>query len=110
MQYEEIDKLNSQEAVDVFQKGIPGSIARALLGLAMYEHDLSFTQGWCLFFLGHTDDTIAGAAATALGHLARITRGIDKDVVIPALQIVRMQGRLCGRIQDALDDIEMFCS
>lgn len=78
--------------------------------MSLYGEDESSTLLWCMFFLRHEDAGVAAASAVAIGHLARLHRNLDFSVVVPALKIVRDEGRIPGQASDALDDIEKFGS
>jgi hypothetical protein len=107
--YEDLPKPTESEALDAFKSGSPDAIAESILGLALYGEDPKFAEAWCLFFLGHTEETISRAAAIAIGHLARRTKSVSRTTVLPALEIVKAQGRIVAAIEDALDDISVFC-
>lgn len=110
MRYREPEQIEPEEAVKVFRTGKPEDIARALIGLALKGQCHDFTLLWCIFFLGHGDDAMAGAAAVSIGHLARVHRRLSKPVVVPILELVRNRGRITDQVDNALDDIAMFCS
>jgi len=65
-------------------------------------------QQKCLAFLGHSDAGIRATAVTCLGHLARIHHRLDLPAVVPALNALRGDADVSGRIDDALGDIRMF--
>lgn len=111
MKYEDPTRISEDEAVKVFLLGSAVDTAKTLIALALHGKNQAFTQSWCLFFLGGGDETEVSAAAISLGHIARITGSIDKDVVVPALIIAktRHRHRVEGIVEDALGDIEVFC-
>lgn len=110
MRYQEPERVERREAVKVFRAGKPEEVARVLLSMSLKDADLDFALLWCLFFLNHEDDRVAGASAVSIGHLARIHKRINKAVVIPALEIARDEGRIAGQATDALEDIATFCT
>ena len=62
-----------------------------------------------MFIFFHSPDAqLSGLAARCLGHLARIHRKLDKEKIVHALTLRQNTPEISGRIQDALDDIEMF--
>jgi hypothetical protein len=109
-QYKDPGKISKNEALQAFREGKPDVVARALLGLALYGNDNRFTESWCLFFLGGCNEITASAAVTAIAHLARTSGCIERQTVVPALEIVRAQGRIAGVVDDALDDIATYCA
>ncbi|MDB5971727.1 MAG: hypothetical protein JWQ90_4177 [Hydrocarboniphaga sp.] len=84
------------------------AICTALVSLAFHEEDWRWVQKRCLYFLESDDEDISGLAATCLGHIARIHRQLDKDVVVHALRSKLSNAKIAGRIEDALDDIDTF--
>ncbi len=52
--------------------------------------------------------TSGGLAMTCIGHVARMHKVIDKSLVIPVLFEKLKHSTLSGRVQDALDDIDIF--
>jgi hypothetical protein len=110
LQYRDPERVALQEAIEVFRTRRVDETVRTLLGMSLNGQNLDFVLSWCLFFLGHVDDRLAGAAAVSIGHLARVHRHMNTDVVIPALEMVRDEGRIAGQVGDALEDISLFCS
>lgn len=83
-------------------------IAEGLVSLSLYEKDWQWAQNICLHFLDSDDPNISGLAAISLGHIARIHRKLDKDRVKSALENKMNNPLIAGRVQDALDDIEIY--
>ena len=84
-------------------------ICGALVSMAYHEHDWQWAQEKCLSFLQDSDIRISGLAATCLGHIARIHHHLDKEKVMLSLrEMARVAPEISGRIEDALDDIEIF--
>ncbi|MFE7741497.1 hypothetical protein [Nocardia sp. NPDC057455] len=61
-----------------------------------------------LVLLDSPDSDMRAAAATPLGHLARIHRAIDGERVVPVLSQSSNEPEIAGRVEDALDDIAVF--
>jgi hypothetical protein len=80
----------------------------ALLSAAYYEPDWRWAQNLCLDFLSHDDRALRGLAATCLGHVARIHRQLDVDVVLSRLATLKTDPFIGGSVQDALDDIRFY--
>jgi hypothetical protein len=49
-----------------------------------------------------------GLAATCLGHVARIHKRLDLDLVLGALVPLKSDPVIGGYVRDALDDIKFF--
>ena len=107
-QYKNPSPISRDEAEEVFANGTPAQICDALVAVTFHDKDWKWSQMQCLRFLGHTDPNVSGLAATCLGHIARIHRKLDRDLVVDALRKRLQDPKIGGRVEDALDDIEMF--
>lgn len=101
-------KITKVEASKVFSTGTSNEICDALVSVTFYEEDWKWSQTQCLHFLNHKNCDISGLAATCLGHIARIHHKLDKKIVIAALKTRLNDPNISGRVQDALDDIDIF--
>lgn len=106
--YEKIEPISRGEAEMALQGVDPEKTVLALLSLAHYDLDWQWVQERCLNSLGSSLPDVRMAAITCLGHLARIHRQIDRDRVLPALNHLRSNPDLVGKIDDAIEDIELF--
>ncbi|MDF3055570.1 MAG: hypothetical protein K0Q74_1477 [Gammaproteobacteria bacterium] len=100
--------ISKKEAEKIFSIGSNDQICNALLAITLYDKDWRWAQMHCLHFLNHVDSDISGLAATCLGHIARIHHKLDQKLVINALKNRLSDIKISGRVQDALDDIEIF--
>lgn len=101
-------RISRREAEKVFTTGSSDKICDALLAISLYDEDWRWSQTECLHFLNHTNPDISGLAATCLGHIARIHHKLDRELVTTALLNKLKDPKISGRVQDALDDIEIF--
>ena len=106
--YREPPQLLLEDAKKALVSGDLDQTLNALLSITLYGEDWKFAQDKCLEFLEHKDLNISCLAATCLGHIARIHGKIERKKVVAALRNHLDNPALCGIIQDALDDIEMF--
>jgi hypothetical protein len=108
LEYEEIDPVSRSEAEAIFRSDDPVMIARTLISFGLYDHDWKWVQQHGLRFLSDDNEVVVSAAILSLANTAKANRSIDRDVVVPALQKVANNQRYKGKVQDAIDDIEMF--
>jgi hypothetical protein len=106
--YYNVFPIDKDAAERIFSSGDVEKTCHALVAVALHENDWKWVQDKCLYFLMNDNPEISGLAATCLGHIARIHRQIEKDKVIPLLKSRLNDTRITGRIEDALDDIDMF--
>jgi hypothetical protein len=108
LEYEEIRPISHTEAEEALASNDFHSIARTLIAIGLHDEDWRWVQRHALEYLPHESEVVVSAAILSLAHTARVNRAVDKDLVIPALQSIASDSRYTGKVQDALDDIEMF--
>jgi hypothetical protein len=108
MVYEELAPISQSTAEAAFASGDGRAIGRALLRLALHGPDWRVAEQQALRHLTHPDVWVRRNAATSLGHVARLSRDLDVDSVVPALKALLADPEVGGFAQDALDDIEVF--
>ena len=100
--------MDRLELKALIESGNESAIIEALLSAAYYDPDWRWVQGVCLRFLHHTDVGARSNAATCLGHIARIHKNLDLDLVLPKLLALRGDPAIRPRVDDALEDIRFF--
>jgi HEAT repeat len=108
LRYQEPEPIERVDAERIFLTGTPEEICDALIGVTFHDPDWRWVQEHCLEFLNHENADVRRLAATCLGHIARIHRQLDRDVVVPALKRLEADPEVAGTASDALDDIRMF--
>lgn len=108
--YHKVLPISREEAEKAFSQSDPLSICDALLSLVYHDPDAYWLQDKCMEFLNYPDKMVQGQAITCLGHLARIHQKLDLQKVNPALNALRDDPEIGGRVEDTLDDIQMFMS
>jgi hypothetical protein len=99
-----------EEITHAFQSGDIPVMCRTLVTLSLADSDWRKVQTYCLEFLEYHDDGVRMVAATCIGHLARIHKQLDLDLVLPALYRHQSDpGRyVAGTVDNALSCIERF--
>ena len=93
------DNLNSDDRVTIIE---------AILYATMNIDDPNWIAKKCAdLILNNQDKDIQGLAITCTGHVARMHKKIDHNLVTTALQYASQDIYLAGRVEDALDDIEL---
>jgi hypothetical protein len=108
MQYEEIDSISRSDAMALLGSGNPRDICKTLVRLAFHDPDLQWVQSLCIELTKHSTVEIQLTAILCLGRLARIHQALDLERVVPILIELRKNPLLSGRVDDAMDDIEIF--
>ncbi|MCP1445971.1 hypothetical protein J3D54_005103 [Pseudomonas sp. GGS8] len=101
--------MSHEEATRLLASGVETNVAAALISIGLNEQDKTWAQNTCLKYLESESESVAAAAITALGHIARRQGGLDLGAVRPALEKVKEKfPSLEGIVADTLDDIEAF--
>jgi hypothetical protein len=108
VRYQEVEPIAREEADAAFVSGDPRVICDALIRVVYHESEWRVAQEACLRFSTHSNEEVRGLAATCFGHLARIHRVLDLQLVIPVLRKMLDDPIVSGRAQDALDDVKMY--
>lgn len=108
MNYQEIPKLPRDRLEPLLRSADARVVADALLSAALHDPELAWVQTECLRHLDHADLGVRASAVIGLGHLARLHRRLDLGVVLPRLEHLQGDPQLGGRVNDVMDDIQMF--
>lgn len=101
--------ISHDEAVSLFDSGLEKNIVTALISIGLNEQDSAWAQTICMKHLESGTQSVAAAAITALGHVARRFGELEMRAVMPALDSVKGKfPALEATVADTLDDIEMF--
>lgn len=108
MQYHSVDPISQTEAEDMLNSGNSVQIVDALLRSAFHDPDWHWVQTQALEYVHHASLEVQLMAVLCFGHLARIHGTLDLDLVMPVLRKLADDPQLSGRVEDVLDDIQMF--
>lgn len=97
----------------VIEKQLLSSDKRTAIDALLYAcfniKDADWMQEWCAALIMNSNiRDLQGLAITCIGHTARIHGKIDEKKITAALQFALNVPELAGRVNDALDDIEIF--
>jgi len=85
-------------------------VTNALLYITFNVDDFDWVQEMCINMVNHKDEDVSGLAITCLGHIARIHSKISRKKVIPVLEEKAKDSKFTGRVEDAMDDIDIFAA
>ena len=108
MRYESVEPVSRARAHEVLAGDDDLAICRVLVSLAFHDPDCRWVQQLCLDYLQSSKWELRSISATCLGHLARIHRTLDMDLVLPALSEAASDPRVRPYVDDAIDDIRQF--
>jgi hypothetical protein len=108
VEYHEIFPMEREDLERLLDSGNEKFIIDALLSAAFYDPDWKWIQTTCLRFLDHPEKSVRWNAATCLGHIARIHRQLDIEIVLPRLMALKADPSIAANVEDALDDIKWY--
>jgi hypothetical protein len=108
MIYQSVEPINRGDAERIFAGENTDAMVHALLSVTYHDPDWRWAQAQCLRFLDTSNLDLRWIATICLGHIGRIHRVIDWDVVVPRLKSLLDDPELGGIAEDALDDIKRF--
>jgi hypothetical protein len=108
VQYREVQKRDRPDIELLLRSPEKMDRLDALLSATYYDPEWRWVQSRCLEFLSHGDHEERGLAATCLGHLARIHKELDIELVLSRLSPLKNDPLVGSSVQDALDDIRFF--
>jgi HEAT repeat protein len=106
--YQDVGSITREQAEQALRSGSPEARTEALLSLAYHDRDWEWVQERCIQSAHDEDPGVRGMAALCFGHLARIHRQLNLDRVLPVLHGLQKDPEVAWRVNDALDDIEVF--
>ncbi|MFP4979474.1 CPCC family cysteine-rich protein [Paenibacillus sp. CN-4] len=101
----------NQEIINLINSDNPDTIVDGLLSLALNADDGEFVQDLMVRYSRHENKTIRGIAILCFGHIARMHRAVNKELIIPLISDALNDEStfVRGHAHSALDDINMFC-
>ena len=108
MRYKAVVERSRSEIEVLLRTGDGSGIADALLSAAYYDSDWKWVQDQCLMFSRHEDQNVRWIAATCFGHLARIDRQLDLELVVQRLVEMKSDLLVAAAAEDALEGVRFF--
>jgi hypothetical protein len=107
-----IDENGIQHESDEIEKKLKSKdstvVINTLLEITFHNQNWEWIQDLCIELLENKDSDVRGLAVTCIGHIARIHGVIDKEKVLKAFESRKDDDTINGRIEDAIDDINVF--
>ncbi|MDK8183362.1 CPCC family cysteine-rich protein [Paenibacillus sp. UMB4589-SE434] len=101
----------NQEIINLINSDDPATKVKGLISLALHADDGEFVQELMVRYSQHRNENIRGIAILCFGHIARIHRSVNKELIIPLIHhaLKDESSFVRGHAHSALDDINMFC-
>lgn len=100
--------VTRKKAESIFELGDSKEICANLVSLALNDTHWKWVQQKCIDYSDDPDPEVRGVAVTCLGHIARLHRELDVDVVVPVIQRLMHDPEVAGRAKDAWDDLSLY--
>jgi hypothetical protein len=108
LKYQAVIERGREEIELLLRSNDKQDMRNALLSAAYYDPDWNWVQERCLALSHHPDHNVRWIAATCLGHLARIHRQLDVELVLQRLTEMKADPLVKPAVEDALDDIRLY--
>lgn len=110
MKYESIPHLSRNEAQEKLETGTVDDQVYALWSIALYDADWKWAQTKCLEIIQDkdADPDVKSVGIRSLGHIARIHRQLDLELVMPLLNSLKDNSLYIDDVETALGDIGIF--
>ena len=81
--YREVPEYDRDTAIREIDSGVSERMVEALLALAFHNPDWHWVQDICIKYSNSSDANVRGVAILCFGHLARLHRMLDTEIVVP---------------------------
>ena len=106
--YNEPTDITKEKFSQIIAEGIIVSMCQAIIDAVHYISDYDWLLAEFRKLLNHTNAEVRGVTVSCIGHLARLNKNADKDQLLQILQPLLSDDEIAGRVEDAMDDINMF--
>lgn len=106
--YNKPSEINKEQFLDVVNEGIISSTCQAIVDAVYYIEDYDWVLEQFKHLLNHKDVQVRGVVVSCVGHLARTNERADKKQLLAILQPLLSHQDIIGRVEDAMEDIEIF--
>lgn len=108
--YEDPGTWSREEVDKAIREDNRETLRIAVLGVCMYGDSGEYAQALCLKLSWHSDPSVRGNAVLGFGHIARVHRRLDREVVEPILHVALQDSDpyVRGHAASAIDDVRHF--
>lgn len=110
LQYQEIGALSREDVDRAVREDKTELLLRAAIAVSMHDDDPCYAQDLCVRLSKHPHFNVRGNAILGFGHIARVHRRLDREVVQPIIQAALRDADayVRGQAVCALDDTSFF--
>ncbi|MFQ3597406.1 MAG: hypothetical protein SNJ55_13390 [Chloroherpetonaceae bacterium] len=106
--YKALNPITIEDAEKAFFTGEVTTVAEALLRMSLFIEDYDFIIERLMKHIKNENPEIKEASIFGIGHVARRFGKIEKDEVLPILDLLKSDEYVSGAVYDTLSDIEFF--
>lgn len=107
-EYDASSEITKEYFLSVISAGVITMICKAIVDAAHFIADYDWLIKQFLPLLDHPDEQVRGVTVTCLGHLARVNEDANKEQLLSILQPLLVNPDVAGRVEDAIDDVNMY--
>lgn len=108
LEYSNLDPIGRKAAEAAFRSDDWRVISLTLLRLALNGPDWDWAEERAVEFAAHPDAWVRRNAATALGHVVRLTGRLARPESLPTLRRLLSDPEVAGWAEASLDDVEIY--
>ncbi len=110
MKYEPIKEYSKADIEEALADNNANKLLLIVLSVALYSDDLKYAEKFCVQSSNHEHFNVRGNAILGFGHIARIYRKLNENVIKPIIENALTDANEFVRSQanNAKDDIEYF--
>jgi hypothetical protein len=110
LHYEEPAEWSREAVEQALRDGDAEALLHAVIAIALRDADWRYAQDLCVRLCDHADARVRGNAIVGFGHVARVHRRLDRDVVQPIVQAALSDASeyVRGQAVAAADDTAQF--
>lgn len=106
--YDEPSNISKDQFQRIITEGVIDIMCQAIVNAVHYISDYD----WLLYEYGlllkHPSVEVRGVTVSCIGHLARLHDEANKDQLLVLLKPLLSDSKITGRVEDAIDDINIF--
>ncbi len=104
------DGWTKEDVEAVIRRDVPDALLHVPISVSMYPPDCEWAQDVCVRLSAHPHFNVRGNAILGFGHLARVCRHLDLDLVQPIVEAALTDPHqfVRGQASSAAQDIHMY--
>jgi hypothetical protein len=110
LKYEEITEWSRAAVDQALRDNDVEALLVAVIAVSMYDPEWRYAQDLCIRLSSHAHYNVRGNAVLGFGHISRVHRQLDREIVQPIIRAALRDDNayIRGQAYCAMDDTENF--